>query len=195
MRQSLLKGLRCAVEATFQIEQVERNTHHSPLLSLSGNAALFTQYNAELCLAGGHKEETCFAKEHSKEAAQTCTKECQEEQKVGKKNRSGDCATVALALASTAPMLPKAPTLPPKVTTASCTAAVKKSAARASVCLASTHNTHTDMHWIADLGATSHMSTQCQWFKTFEPHIVPIHIANNAIVYSKGICYKQGSLR
>jgi hypothetical protein len=31
------------------------------------------------------------------------------------------------------------------------------------------------------------MSTQCQWFKTFEPHIVPICVANNAIVYSKGI--------
>jgi hypothetical protein len=31
------------------------------------------------------------------------------------------------------------------------------------------------------------MSTQCQWFKTFEPHVVSIHVANDAIVYSKGI--------
>jgi hypothetical protein len=31
------------------------------------------------------------------------------------------------------------------------------------------------------------MSTQRHWFKTLEPHIVPICIANNAIVYSKGI--------
>jgi transposase InsO family protein len=31
------------------------------------------------------------------------------------------------------------------------------------------------------------MSTQRQWFKTFEPHAIPIRIANDAIVYSKGI--------
>jgi hypothetical protein len=64
---------------------------------------------------------------------------------------------------------------------------VTESAARASVHLASTHDTHADTHWIADLGATSHMSTQRCWFKTFEPHVVPIRIANNAIIYSKGI--------
>jgi hypothetical protein len=31
------------------------------------------------------------------------------------------------------------------------------------------------------------MSTQRQWFKTFEPHVVPICVANDAVVYSKGI--------
>jgi hypothetical protein len=31
------------------------------------------------------------------------------------------------------------------------------------------------------------MSTQCHWFKTLKPHVVPICVANNAIVYSKGI--------
>jgi hypothetical protein len=192
----------CAVQAAFQIEQVEHNTHHSPLLSLSTNTALCTQYNAcgglhsapslpdnkcKFCLASSHKEETCFAKEHAKEAAQMHTKECQEECKAGKKNRGGDCATVTLASASATPMLPKAPMPPSKVTTASCAAAVKESAACISVRVAGTHNTHTDMHWIADLGATFHMSTQHQWFKTFELHVVPICVANNAIVYSKGI--------
>jgi hypothetical protein len=193
---------RCTVEITFQIEQTERNTHHGPLLFLSSNAALCTQYNTrggsrsapsspenkcKFGLAGGHKEETCYAKERSKEAAQTYTKECQEERKAGKKNRGGDRAAVASASASTTPTLPKAPTPPPKVTTSSCAATIKESTACASVCLASTHNTHADMHWIADLGATSHMSTQRCWFKTFKLHIVPIRIANDAIVYSNGI--------
>jgi hypothetical protein len=190
------------VKAAFQIEQTECNTHHGPLLSLSGDTALCTQYNAhssshsvpsllddkcEFCFAGGHKEETCFAKECSKEAVQTRTKERQEERKAGKKNCGGDCAAVASASASAAPTSPKAPTPPPKVTALSRATAVKESAARASVCLAGTHDTHTDAHWIADSGATSHMSTQHQWFKTFKPHVVPIHVANNAIVYSKGI--------
>jgi hypothetical protein len=31
------------------------------------------------------------------------------------------------------------------------------------------------------------MSMQCHWFKTLKPHIVPIRVAKNAIVYSKGI--------
>jgi hypothetical protein len=197
------KDLDCrAVEAAFQIEQTEHNAHHGPLLSPSGDTMLCTQYNAhgslrsapsspdnkcEFCLASGHKEESSFAKERSKEAAQTCTKERQEERKAGKKNCGGDRAAVALASASAAPTSPKAPTPPPKTTTSSCAATVKESAARASVRLAGTHDTHADAHWIADSGATSHMSTQHQWFKTFEPHIVPIRVANNAIVYSEGI--------
>jgi hypothetical protein len=31
------------------------------------------------------------------------------------------------------------------------------------------------------------MSTQHHWFKTLKPHIVPIRVANNAIIYSEGI--------
>jgi hypothetical protein len=38
---------RCAVEAAFQIEQTERNAHHSPLLSPSGNTALLSQLYKE----------------------------------------------------------------------------------------------------------------------------------------------------
>jgi hypothetical protein len=193
---------RHAVEAVFQIEQTKCNTHHGPLLSPSGDAALCAQYDArsgsrsapsspddkcEFCLSSGHKEETCYAKERSKEAAQTRTKERQEERKASKKNRGGEHAAVALALASAAPTSPKAPTPPPKTTASSRAASVEESAARASVRLASTHDTHADVHWIADSGATSHMSTQRQWFKTFEPHVMPIRVANNAIVYSEGI--------
>jgi hypothetical protein len=161
---------RRAVEAAFQIEQTERNAHHSPLLSPSGDAALRAQYNArggsrsapsspddkcEFCVASGHKEESCFAKERSKEAAQIRTKEHQEECKAGKKNHGGDRAAVALVLASAAPTSPKAPTPPPKVTALSRAAVVKESTARASVRLVGTHDTHADAHWIADLGATS----------------------------------------
>jgi hypothetical protein len=66
-------------------------------------------------------------------------------------------------------------------------AAVLERAACTTLCLAGLLGTHANAHWIADSGATSHMSTQCHWFKTLKPHIVPIRIANNAIVYSKGI--------
>jgi hypothetical protein len=66
-------------------------------------------------------------------------------------------------------------------------AAVVKRAACATLRLAGLPGTHADAHWIADSGATSHMSTQRHWFKTLKPHVVPICVANNAIVYSKGI--------
>jgi hypothetical protein len=66
-------------------------------------------------------------------------------------------------------------------------AVVVKRAACATLRLAGLPGTHNDTHWIADSGATSHMSTQCNWFKTLKPHVVPIRVANDAIVYSEGI--------
>jgi hypothetical protein len=66
-------------------------------------------------------------------------------------------------------------------------AAVLERAACTTLRLAGSPGTHNDAHWIADSGATSHMSTQRHWFKTLKPHVVPIHVANNAIVYSEGI--------
>jgi hypothetical protein len=67
------------------------------------------------------------------------------------------------------------------------TAPVVKRAACATLRLAGSPETHANAHWIADSGATSHMSTQHHWFKMLKPHIVPICIASNAIVYSEGI--------
>jgi hypothetical protein len=66
-------------------------------------------------------------------------------------------------------------------------AAVVEHAACATLCLAGLLGTHNNTHWIADSSATSHMSTQHHWFKTLKPHTVPICVANNAILYSKGI--------
>jgi hypothetical protein len=100
------------------------------------------------------------------------TKGLQVEHSKNKKAGHASCAAAAVAGTSTG---------------AATKRTVTKSAARARVRLAGTHNTHTDAHWIADSGATSHMSTQRCWFKTFKLHVVPIRVANNVIVYSKGI--------
>jgi hypothetical protein len=64
---------------------------------------------------------------------------------------------------------------------------VVERAACATLRLAGLPGTHADAHWIADSSATSHMSTQRHWFKTLKPHVVPIRVANDAIVYSEGI--------
>jgi hypothetical protein len=124
------------------------------------------------CEALNHEEALCWAKERAADAARARTKELQEERLKNKKaGRTSRAATAATGTSTSAATKPT----------------VTKSAARASVRLAGTHDTHADAHWIADSGATSHMSTQRRWFKTFEPHVVPIRIANNAIVYSEGI--------
>jgi hypothetical protein len=185
------KDLSCKdVEAVFQVKQTKRNTSCGPLYTPAGNTALCTQdtrrsncpapsgtpttpgKGCAFCKALNHKEASCWAKECAADAMRACTKELQEECSKNKKGGHASCAAAAAAGMSTG-----AATKP----------TVTESAARASVCLAGTHDMHADAHWIADSGATSHMSTQRRWFKTFEPHVVPIHVANNAIVYSKGI--------
>jgi hypothetical protein len=175
---------RCTVQAAFQVKQTKRSAHHSPLVTPAGDTALRTQQDVcnaprtpsnvkcMFCEATGHTQDQCFARKRTADAAKAKTKERKEERKA-KRRGGGNCvATAAASLSSSA--APKAPS-------------VKELAASASLCLASMHNMHADAHWIADLGATSHMSTQCHWFKTLKPHVVPIHVANNAIVYSKGI--------
>src|SRR6267154_1355255 len=41
--------------------------------------------------------------------------------------------------------------------------------------------------WNTDTGATSHMTPHKHWFRSYSPHVVPIHLANNSIIYSAGI--------
>jgi hypothetical protein len=44
-----------------------------------------------------------------------------------------------------------------------------------------------DFNWLADTGATSHMTPHRHWFKSYAPHKIPICLANNSVVYSAGI--------
>ena len=41
--------------------------------------------------------------------------------------------------------------------------------------------------WNTDTGATSHMTPHKHWFRSYSPHVVPIRLANNSIIYSAGI--------
>ncbi|KAF7760482.1 hypothetical protein Agabi119p4_11158 [Agaricus bisporus var. burnettii] len=44
-----------------------------------------------------------------------------------------------------------------------------------------------DFHWLADTGATSHMTPHRHWFKSYTSHKIPIRLADNSIVYSLGV--------
>ncbi len=41
--------------------------------------------------------------------------------------------------------------------------------------------------WIADTGATIHMTPHLHWFMNYTPHRTPIHLADHTVIYSAGI--------
>jgi hypothetical protein len=137
------------VEAAFQVEQTGRDAHRSTLLSLSGDAALRTtaqppRQNKQgikcgFCTGKGHDKENCYKKDHTHKDAQKAVKE-----RRTNRNTANPCRANCTAAAS---LSSPAPSDGDKVT---------ELAASASVCLAGLPDTHTDAHWIADTGTTSH---------------------------------------
>ena len=41
-------------------------------------------------------------------------------------------------------------------------------------------------YWIADTGATLHMTPNCKWFKDYKPCTVPVHLADSNVIYAVG---------
>src|SRR6266540_5473180 len=41
--------------------------------------------------------------------------------------------------------------------------------------------------WLADTGATSHMTPHRHWVRNYSPLHIPIRLADNSIVYSSGV--------
>jgi hypothetical protein len=171
---------RANVEAAFQVEQTERNAHRGPLLSPSGNAALRTAaqpprqnkpgVKCGCCTGEGHDEDACYKKDHARKDAQKAVEERRINRDSGKKGHANRATTPSSSL----PALSDGT----KVT---------ELAASASVCLAGSPDTHADAHWIADTGATSHMSPSRSWFTKLEPCAIPIRVANDHVVYSEGV--------
>ena len=44
----------------------------------------------------------------------------------------------------------------------------------------------TGSDWIADTGATIHMTPHLHWFRTYTPNKTPIRLADSSIIYSAG---------
>jgi hypothetical protein len=166
--------LRTDVEAPFHVEQEERTASHGPLLIPAGDAALRAQSSTSpppqnlpgvvcaFCGNNGHEEAACFARNKAMKEAQERTKE----NKAGKKDRQRANRAEKEASKDSKPA---------------------ELAASASLRLAGSPDTHADAHWIADMGATSHMSPRRAWFTPLEPLAIPIRVANNQVVYSKGV--------
>jgi len=48
-------------------------------------------------------------------------------------------------------------------------------------------STNTDFDWLADTGATIHMTPHRQWLRNYSPLCLPIKLADHTIVYSAGV--------
>ncbi|KZT18955.1 hypothetical protein NEOLEDRAFT_1078975, partial [Neolentinus lepideus HHB14362 ss-1] len=42
-------------------------------------------------------------------------------------------------------------------------------------------------NWNTDTGATSHMTPHRHWFASYSPHIIPVRLANDTIIYTAGM--------
>src|SRR5260370_15652029 len=42
-------------------------------------------------------------------------------------------------------------------------------------------------NWIADTGATAHMTPNRHWFKSYKPCQIPVHLADNNVIYAAGM--------
>jgi transposase InsO family protein len=169
------------IEAAFKVEQTKCDTHRGPLLSPSGDATLRANATGPprqnkpgvkcgFCTGEGHDEDVCFKKDCACKDAQKAVEERCTNRDSGKKGRANRAATPSSSL--------PAPSNSAKVT---------ELAASASVRLTGSPDTHADAHWIADTGATSHMSPRRSWFTKLEPLAIPIRVANDHVVYSEGV--------
>jgi len=44
-----------------------------------------------------------------------------------------------------------------------------------------------DFDWLADTGATSHMTPHRYWFKSYKPYKVTVCLADDSVIYSAGV--------
>jgi hypothetical protein len=156
--------------AAFHVEQVECDAVHGPLLMPAGDTALFTSSSSgskantskdTLCIAcnrGNHPLEKCYNVIKAKELRAERQKSYNKDQR----------ARRAAGTPSTAP-------------------AVVEAALAASLRSSTPSGSLADAHWIADTGATSHMTPHRSWFVQYKPFVTPIRGANDAVVFSEGV--------
>jgi hypothetical protein len=64
---------------------------------------------------------------------------------------------------------------------------VTEFAGNASALSTSSSPTPPNLNWLADTGATSHMTPHRHWVRNYSPLRIPIRLADNSIIYSSGV--------
>ena len=141
---------------------------------MSNNKPCFAKLKCTFCNINGHIQADCYKFLAAQKEAKSRT---------SSRKKSKVNANIAQAPRST----PSAPSQP--FQTSDVNTAAEEVAGHAS--LPPSHPTSNGSDWVADTGATSHMTPNRHWFTTYSPFRTPVRLANGSIVYSAGI----GSVR
>ncbi|KLO04224.1 hypothetical protein SCHPADRAFT_811036, partial [Schizopora paradoxa] len=131
------------------------------------------------CDISGHAEATCFKKQSASELAKAKTAEYKQKKcsrgKGNQQKANSAAETTSSAAASSTSDSKASPATANRV----------EFAGKASCPPPSPLPTGSD--WIADTGATIHMTPHLHWFWTYTPNKTPICLADSSIIYSAGI--------
>lgn len=153
------------LQSAFAAEERQRQTRQSSSTSPTAFLAQSKSkaVHCDFCDTPGHIQEKCY----SFIRAQKSAKEWRAKKKAAKSNgatvskEEGNSATI-VEVAGNASAL---------------------SSAEHSAWLASS----TSSDWNTDTGASSHMTPHRQWFTSYIPHVVPIHLADGSVIHSAGL--------
>jgi hypothetical protein len=155
------------VQASFQTEQAEAQFVASAPWTAPKALAIVADTDKPICLFCGianHTQECCFKFLNAQKQAKAAVADCKQRNKPNNACKASTDANNTSVSSNSQAM-----------------------ALSASLRLASLSHTKADMFWIADTGATSHMSPHRKWFVEYCPYHIPVHIANDTVVYSAGI--------
>ncbi|KAI0358877.1 hypothetical protein OH77DRAFT_1366735, partial [Trametes cingulata] len=132
------------------------------------------------CGRSGHSEDQCFAKrdastEVKEKAAQRTQYQCSGKGK--HKETASEASKDAKDASDTAQESAGAATV-----SAGCASALLSTTD-----CASWLSSPAAANWNTDTGASAHMTPHRQWFRSYSPHVIPIHLANSHIIYSAGL--------
>ncbi|KZT18534.1 hypothetical protein NEOLEDRAFT_1192340, partial [Neolentinus lepideus HHB14362 ss-1] len=119
----------------------------------------------------GHTEANCKFKENAAKTQKARTADRRQERRGGKKKAQNAQEASADIEAS---------------------ANVAEYAGKASVALSASDTSSwlsslAAANWNTDTGATSHMMPHQRWFASYSPHIIPVRLANDTIIYTAGM--------
>jgi hypothetical protein len=175
----LLDSLAIAkLKLAFQAEETNRLTRlhdsASPTLALTSQTAPSSSTSLLECFfcgLAGHMEKDCFKKQKASQDAKEFIKNRSRGSGKGKKKQHGKEAVEEEEETGNSAQV--------------------EFAGYASALSTSDHSngpsTRSKADWNTDTGASSHMTPNQHWFRSYSPHVVPIRIADNSVIYSAGI--------
>jgi hypothetical protein len=153
------------LKAAFVNEESQRNARQSDSALAFQSSSVST--TCHFCGIPGHSEQTCFKKKAASEKA----KHDRGKRQSGKGKKSQNAKEAESSQVDS------------KVITESAGNASALSSSQRSKWLQSRASTD----WNTDTGASSHMTPHRHWFRSYSPHVVPIHIADGSVIYSAGM--------